>query len=105
MFCGAAPRMPLESNSLRVLTRIGYGREHLRNYGRTYKSVQDAIALEIPQTPEKLMEAHLLLRQHGKVVCRNNGPLCHECSVSADCQYLAKMQRTFLGPDSRSKSA
>jgi endonuclease-3 len=105
MFCGAAPDLPLESNGLRVLTRIGYGREHLRNYGRAYKSVQDAIALEIPRTPGKLTEAHLLLRQHGKVVCRSNEPLCHECSVSADCQYPAKMLRTFLGPDSRSKPA
>jgi endonuclease-3 len=90
MFCGAAPGLPLESNALRVLTRVGYGREHLRNYGRMYKSVQDAIAPEIPANPAKAGEAHLLLRQHGKEVCRTNGPLCRECSISALCNYPAK---------------
>jgi endonuclease III len=90
MFCGAAPGLPLESNALRVLTRVGYGRDHLRNYGQTYKSVQDAIASEIPRDPANTAEAHLLLRQHGKEVCRNNGPLCHQCSISALCNYPAK---------------
>jgi endonuclease-3 len=90
MFCGAAPGLPLESNGLRVLTRVGYGREHVKNYGRTYKSVQEAIASEIPRDPAKLAEAHLLLRQHGKEVCRNNKPLCHECSISALCSYPSK---------------
>jgi endonuclease-3 len=90
MFCGAAPGLPLESNGLRVLTRVGCGREHVKNYGRTYKSVQDAIASEIPRNPTKSAEAHLLLRQHGKEVCRNNAPLCHDCSISALCSYPAK---------------
>lgn len=90
MFCGAASGLPLESNGLRVLTRIGYGREHVRNYGRTYKSVQDAIAGEIPKGAMKLAEAHLLLRQHGKEICRNNAPHCTECAISALCSYPAK---------------
>jgi endonuclease-3 len=90
MFCGAAPGLPLESNGLRVLTRVGYGREHVKNYGRTYKSVQEAITTEIPRDPAKSAAAHLLLRQHGKEVCRNNGPLCDECSISALCNYPAK---------------
>lgn len=30
-FCGAAPGLPLESNGLRVLTRVGYGHKQ-RNY-------------------------------------------------------------------------
>lgn len=90
MYCGAAPGLPLEWNGLRVLTRVGYGREHVRNYGQTYKSVQDSLASEIPTNPAKLAQAHLLLRQHGKEVCRNNRPLCDACSISALCNYPAK---------------
>lgn len=101
MFCGAAPGLPLESNGLRVLTRIGYGREHLRNYGQTYKSVQEAIAPEIPAGAAKLAEAHLLLRQHGKEICHTNNPLCHDCPVATLCQYPAKLRDSFLRPDTR----
>lgn len=90
MFCGVAPGLPLESNGLRVLIRIGYGREHLRNYGRMYKSVQDAIAGELPGGASKLSEAHLLLRAHGREICRNNAPRCAECGISALCAYPAK---------------
>ena len=90
MYCGAAPGLPLEWNGLRVLTRVGYGREHVRNYGQTYKSVQDSLASEIPTNPARLAQAHLLLRQHGKEVCRNNRPLCDACSISALCNYPAK---------------
>ncbi len=90
MFCGVAPGLPLESNGLRVLTRIGYGRDHPRNYGRTYKSVQQAIANELPKGAAKLAEAHLLLREHGKTICRTNGPQCEECAISSLCLYPAK---------------
>lgn len=90
MFCGAAPGLPLESNGLRVLIRIGYGREHLRNYGRMYKSVQEAVAGELPKGASKLAEAHLLLRHHGKEVCRTNAAHCAQCAASALCSYPAK---------------
>ena len=38
MFCGVAEGLPLESNGLRVLTRIGYGRAQLKNYGAMYRA-------------------------------------------------------------------
>lgn len=90
MMCGVAAGLPLESNGLRVLTRVGYGREHLRNYGRTYKSVQEAIAGELPKGASRLAEAHLLLREHGKEVCRTTTPRCGDCAISALCSYPSK---------------
>ena len=42
MFCGVYPGLPLEWNGLRVLTRVGYGRAQ-KNYGATYRSVQEAL--------------------------------------------------------------
>jgi endonuclease III len=92
MLCGAAPAgLPLESNGLRVLTRLGFGREDARNYARTYQSVQDALIQEIiPQSADSLAEAHLLLREHGKQVCRANLPQCENCSISSLCCYPAK---------------
>jgi endonuclease III len=99
LFCGLAPGLPLESNGLRVLTRVGYGREHLKNYGQTYKSVQEAIAAEIPQDPERMTAAHLLLRQHGKEVCHTNEPACYDCPIAAECAYPAKRMQSFLRTD------
>jgi len=89
MLCGKSSGLPLESNGLRVLQRLGYGRAH-KNYGATYRSVQDAIAGEIPRNAATLTRAHLLLRYHGKSVCRNNRPLCAECILAPDCAFAAK---------------
>ncbi len=95
-YCGVASGLPLDWNGVRVLSRLGYGREHAKNYGRTYRSVQEAIAAEIPKDAAKLAEAHLLLRQHGKEICRNNEPCCFDCRVSAMCQYPAKRMKNIL---------
>jgi endonuclease-3 len=87
LFCGVAAGLPLESNGLRVLTRYGYGRAHLKNYGAMYRSVQDAIAPELPKGAERLAHAHLLLRAHGKSICRASGPACHECPIEDGCAF------------------
>jgi len=95
MLCGMATGLPLEWNGNRVLTRVGYGRES-SNYVKMYKSVQDDLQAELPKKPEDLTRAHLLLRRHGKELCRNNNPLCHSCPASALCAYPHKRLKVFL---------
>jgi len=89
MYCGMSRGLPLESNGLRVLTRVGYGRVHLKNYGAMYKSVQEAVAPELPRGAEKIARAHLVLRTHGKTICRDTTPLCSDCPVSAMCAFCS----------------
>ena len=89
MFCGASPGLPLESNGLRVLTRIGFGRV-AKSYGATYRSVQDALADQLPRDNASLVRTHLLLRLHGKTFCRTNAPLCRSCPISDLCAFPAK---------------
>jgi endonuclease III len=96
MFCGLGEGLPLEWNGLRVLTRMGYGREHVKNYSATYRSVQEELKPELPRRPDFLARAHLLLRQHGKEICRNNAPLCHSCPVSSHCPYPMKRMKVFM---------
>jgi endonuclease III len=86
LMCGVAEGLPLESNGLRTLTRIGYGRE-LKQYGATYKSVQEAIAPELPRQPKTLLAAHVLLREHGKTLCKAKDPLCDPCPVRQVCAF------------------
>ncbi|MGC2697744.1 MAG: hypothetical protein WA738_18300 [Candidatus Angelobacter sp.] len=109
MFCGASPglsphqaktrldggpRLPLEWNGLRVLTRIGYGRWQ-KNYGAAYRSVQEALKPELPRKAEAIVLAHMLLRQHGKEICRDKSPQCYECPVKELCAYPAKQVKMF----------
>jgi len=89
LFCGSSPGLPLEWNGLRVLTRLGYGRSQ-KNYGATYRSVQEGVRNELPRGAAVLARAHLLLREHGKKICRNNSPLCRECPIEDLCLYPGK---------------
>jgi endonuclease-3 len=82
----------LESNGLRVLLRLGFGEEK-KNYTATYKSVQEAIKPELKENFDWLIDAHLLLRQHGKELCKTNNPKCEECPVRTDCAYHSSRSR------------
>lgn len=84
MLCGVGSGLPLESNGLRVLTRLGYGREQ-RSYGATYKSAQDALLGQVPGDAASRAQAHLLLREHGKTLCKTNGPICGKCPLADEC--------------------
>ena len=89
MYCGLSTGLPLESNGLRVLTRVGYGDLHSKNYSAKYKSVQEAVAAELPHGGGNVARAHLVLRAHGKSICRDATPQCAECPVSAMCAFYS----------------
>jgi len=91
LLCGVANGLPLDSNGLRVLGRVGWGRIQ-KNYGATYRSVQDDVKPELPAGAKRLQEAHLLLRTHGQTLCKDKTPLCHECPVSAECRYFLSIR-------------
>jgi endonuclease-3 len=89
MLCGMAAGLPLESNGLRVLQRVGFGRAQ-KSYDATYRSVQEGLAGALPSDAAALSRAHLLLKQHGKEICKNNGPICGECPVAEMCGFFMK---------------
>lgn len=84
MMCGAHPGLALESNGLRVLTRIGFGRQQ-KNYGTTYRSVQESLAGRIPKTAAELTNAYFILRLHGQELCRRTAADCEACPVRSLC--------------------
>jgi endonuclease III len=86
--------LPLESNGLRVLVRLGWGQSQ-KNYAATYRSVQAALKPVLPSNPDQLIAAHLLLREHGKTLCRDKAPLCHQCPVADGCNYAAQHMIPF----------
>ena len=86
LFSKAYPVMALESNGLRVLCRLGFGREQ-KNYSATYRSVQTAIKGQFKEDADLLIQAHLLLRKHGQELCRRSEPTCEPCPLKQECSY------------------
>ena len=87
LFARAYPVLGLDSNGLRVLLRLGFGEEK-RNYSATYRSVQEAINDQLSADYDWLISAHILLRQHGKELCKTSRPLCEKCPVRKGCDYF-----------------
>ena len=96
LLCGMAEGLPLESNGLRVLARVGYGRAQ-RDYGAMYRSVENDLAPELKAADVKQLSlAHRLLREHGKTLCKDKHPLCTECPLLRGCDYGQKTPRPAI---------
>ena len=87
LFTRAYPLLGLDSNGLRVLVRLGFGEEK-KNYTATYRSVQEAIKDQLKEDYDWLIDARVLLRRHGKELCKTNAPLCEKCPVRKSCTYF-----------------
>lgn len=86
LFSGNHPVLALEFNGLRALLRLGFGQEQ-KNYSASYRSVQAAVAPELPADCDWLIRAHQLLRQHGQTLCRRSQPRCGACPLAEGCAY------------------
>lgn len=84
LFAGIAPRPALESNGLRVLVRLGYCAEQ-KSYDASYKAGIAVLAAAGLADFAELVEAHLLLREHGRTICRRSAPHCIACPLSETC--------------------
>jgi len=81
--------LALESNGLRVLQRLGFGGAR-KSYAASYRSTQDAAAAEAEDSFDFLIRAHLLLRRHGKQVCKTSRPRCEACPLARGCAYALR---------------
>jgi len=88
LFPRPRPSLVLESNSLRVLLRLGFGEEK-RGYDATLQAVREAVGDQLDDDYTALMEAHILLRRHGREICRRN-PACGECPLTSVCRDYPK---------------
>jgi endonuclease III len=85
LFAGLFAVAALDSNGVRVLTRLGLADEQ-RDYAKTYRSAVSALAAEL-QDFEALWRAYVLLRQHGQELCRRSTPRCAACPLTQGCAY------------------
>ena len=86
LFSGVAPQPCLESNGLRVLVRLGVCAEG-KSYAQTYKGAIAVLTAEGANDAEWLKRAYMVLREHGKSLCKRSTPLCEPCPLDAICAH------------------
>jgi len=92
LFTKTAPIAAVPSNCVHVPLRLGFGVEG-KHYAAGYRSAQEAIQAQLPRDCGALLRAYLLLKRHGREVCKRSRPRCQDCPVSAECAYFKKMRR------------
>ena len=85
--------MGLDSNALRVLLRLGYGKEG-KSYSTTYRLATSAALEELEPDIESLIQANLLLRTHGQTVCKTTAPYCGACVIRDVCPSAKRELRS-----------
>jgi endonuclease-3 len=80
---GLAAGLPLESNGLRVLLRLGFAPE-TGTWAKDLRAAVDAVA-DPPMEPRSSWRAVALLRNHGQRICRRSAPRCRACALVESC--------------------
>ena len=91
LFTKTAPVAAIPSNCVHVPLRLGFGVEK-KNYAASYRSAQEAVRTQLPEECGALLRAYLLIKQHGRELCKHSRPRCEQCPVSSDCLYFKRMQ-------------
>ena len=86
LFARTYPVLPLDSNGLRVLLRLGFGEEK-KSYSTTYRLVQKDVQEGLDEDFAWLVQLHLLLRHHGQELCKRTKPECKKCPLAPECDY------------------
>lgn len=85
LFTGRQALLAPDSNGLRVLVRLGLVRDE-KSYSRTYAASRQ-VAEALPAKPPVMQEAHLLLQQYGRTLCKRGLPRCGECPLAPACAH------------------
>ncbi|MCI0410793.1 MAG: hypothetical protein L0191_19900, partial [Acidobacteria bacterium] len=99
LFTGRQALLAPESNGLRVLVRLGLVPE-AKSYSKMYAASRQA-AKALPPVPSVMQEAHLLLQEHGRTLCKSSAPRCEPCPVARGCAYFQNEVRHAARPMDR----
>jgi endonuclease-3 len=84
LFADIAAAPCLESNGLRSLARLGFFDAH-GSYAVAYRAAIDMLTVRGRSDRDWLVEAWLVLREHGKTLCKRAAPLCWTCPLDEAC--------------------
>ena len=86
LFCGLHARPSLDSNGLRTLVRLGFVVPGA-SYAVTYRAAIACLDRTGPRKADWLISAHMLLREHGRNLCKRAAPLCLACPLEKACAH------------------
>ena len=75
--------LPVDARVCRVGRRLGYGKGG--DFKKQARSVQDALARELPVSVDAYRRAFLYLSHHGGATCTESDPHCAICPLLKDC--------------------
>jgi endonuclease III len=76
--------LPVDARVSRVGRRLGYG-EAAPDFKKQSRSVQDALARELPASVDGYRHAFLYLSHHGGATCTEREPHCSVCPLLQEC--------------------
>jgi len=76
--------LPIDARVNRVAQRLGYG-EPSAEFRKQARSVQGALARELPRSVDAYRRAFLYLSHHGGATCTDADPHCTICPLLEDC--------------------
>jgi endonuclease III len=79
----------LDSNGVRVLVRLGLARD-APSYAVTHRSAVRVVGDTLPADRVQLLRAYLLLRTHGRGLCRRSSPACTACPLATRCPHALR---------------
>jgi endonuclease-3 len=86
LFSGLDPRPALDSNGLRVLVRLGLV-EAAASYAGNYRAAIACLAAALAHDRDRLIAAYMLLREHGRELCKRTAPHCTACPLDPLCAH------------------
>ena len=86
LFAGIAAEPAISTDGMRALVRLGLCAEH-KNYGQTYKAAIDVLRNAGKPGAEWLERAYLVLRGHGRALCKRAAPICEPCPLDRVCAH------------------
>lgn len=76
--------LPVDARVSRLGRRLGYG-EAAGDFKKQARSVQEALARELPASVDAYRRAFLYLSHHGGATCTESEPHCLVCPLAKDC--------------------
>jgi endonuclease III len=86
LFSGITVRPALDSNGLRAMVRMGFCVEE-KSYGQTYKAAIAVLTRDGRPGARWLKRAYVVLREHGKTLCKRTAPICEPCPLDRACAH------------------
>jgi endonuclease III len=86
LFSGIAAQPAMSSDGLRAMVRLGYCAEH-KSYSQTYRAAVDVLRADGLPDAAWLERAYLVLRAHGRALCKRSAPICEPCPLDRVCAH------------------